>query len=104
MADYILDAMDLNLPALISYEAPAGDNVLIDVASGEVAAKLVSGTIQVNEQPAIRQVFAMSFDQQDIPGLGTQRKMLGTATSAADGTFSINVGALQWAGADYRCG
>ena len=36
----------------------------------------------------------MSFDQQDIPGLGTQRKMLGTTTSAADGTFSINVGAF----------
>ncbi|WP_281647951.1 hypothetical protein [Parendozoicomonas sp. Alg238-R29] len=94
MADYILDGGDLNLPALISYEAPAGGNVVIDVASGEVAAKVVAGTIQVNDQPAQRQVCALSFDPQNMPGLGTQRKMLGTATSAADGTFSINVGAF----------
>ena len=92
MADYILDGGDLNLPALISYEAPTGSNVVIDVTSGDVAASFVSGTIQVNEQAAQRQVFAMSFDQQDIPGLGYQRKMLGTTTSAEDGTFSIDVG------------
>ncbi|WP_230459940.1 hypothetical protein, partial [Sansalvadorimonas verongulae] len=92
MADYILDGANLDLPALISYEAPSGGNVIIDVVSGDVAAHLVGGTIQVNEQAATRQVFAMSFHQQDIPGLGHQRKMLGTATSAADGTFSINVG------------
>ena len=94
MAVYTPDASALNLPAVINYQVPAGDNLVIDVSSGEVLPSYVAGTLQVEGQPAQRDVFALSFHQQDIPGIGFQRKVLGTTTSAADGTFNLEVGAF----------
>ncbi len=92
MAVYAPDPTALNLQALISYQMPAGDNVVMDVASGDVAQSFVAGTLHVEEQPAQRTILVLSFYPQDIPGLGFQHKVLGTTTSQPDGTFHLEVG------------
>ncbi|MCL6270728.1 hypothetical protein M3P05_12415 [Sansalvadorimonas sp. 2012CJ34-2] len=94
MAIYAPDGSALNLSSVINYQVPVGDNLVIDVSSGTEISSYVAGTLQVEGEPARRDVFALSFHQQDIPGVGYQRKVLGTTTSEADGTFHLEVGAF----------
>ena len=90
---YTPDPMGVVFPAESAYTPPAGTNVVLDVPSGDDIQRYVAGTVEVSGFPAGRELLAVSYLKQDLPGEGQKRVVLASGNSQpTDGTFALDVG------------
>ncbi len=90
---YTPDPVGMVFPAESAYTPPAGTNVVLDVASGDDILRYVAGTVEVSGFPAGRELLAVSYLKQDIPGEGQKRVVLASGNSQpTDGAFAMDVG------------
>ncbi len=90
---YKPQGLEIILPGASEYSPISANNVVLDVPSGDDILRYVAGTVEVSGFPAGRELLAVSYLKQDIPGEGQKRVVLASGNSQpTDGVFAMDVG------------